>query len=351
MDDTSAANVNSNEDIFGPHYEKPHGGNPPEGAKGVYHPTGRVLTVLELLQSRPGLTGPEIAARLETDVRTVRRYIAKLQDVGIPVRSSAGRNGGYSLKPGYKLPPLIFDQHEATAIVLGLLVSPWLEIAQSPAAVEGALSKITRVLPQAARRRVQAMTSIMILSSTDETSRPNASLLLLLSDSVEQHTCVEMDYVAEDGASTHRVVEPCGLVGRKGRWYLVGFCRLRTDYRVFRIDRIGKAKSLQESFTPKPGFDFRAHAVQYLENLNAPWLVRVAFQAPIKQVRERIPASLGTLKQALSGAKLEWRVNDLYCAARYLMERGIPFLIEDPPELRAELKRLASEANRIADAS
>jgi len=317
----------------------------------VYHPTGRVLTVLELLQSRPGLTGPEIAARLETDVRTVRRYVSKLQDVGIPVRSSAGRYGGYSLKPGYKLPPLIFDQHEATAIVLGLLVSPWLEITQSPAAVDGALSKITRVLPQAARKRVQAMSSIMILSSTDDATRPNASLLLLLGDCVQQRECVEMDYVAEGGARTHRVVEPYGLVGRKGKWYLVGFCKLREDFRVFRIDRIQNPHGLPQTFTPKTGFDFRAHAIEYLENRNARWLVRIVFQLPISQIRDRIPASLGTLRQVQGGTRLEWRVNDLYCAARYLMERDIPFLIEDPPELRDELKRLARAANLIAGAT
>ncbi len=78
----------------------------------MYHPTSRVLTVLELLQSRPSISGPELAARLEMDVRTVRRYITHLQDVGIPVEATIGRHGGYRLRPGFKLPPLILQKRK-----------------------------------------------------------------------------------------------------------------------------------------------------------------------------------------------------------------------------------------------
>src|SRR5258708_11571582 len=102
------------------------------------HPTMLVFSVLEFLQSSPAITGPELAARLETDVRTVRRYIAHLQDVGIPIEANIGRYGGYKLRPGFKLPPLIFTEEEALAITLGLLTSSWLEIEQSSAAIEGA---------------------------------------------------------------------------------------------------------------------------------------------------------------------------------------------------------------------
>src|SRR5579885_2936992 len=117
----------------------------------MYHPTSRVLTVLELLQSRPSITGPELAARLEMDVRTVRRYITHLQDVGIPIEANIGRIGGYRLRPGYKLPPLMFTEEEATAIVLGLLASAWLEVGQSPVAIEGALAKVSRASETGAR--------------------------------------------------------------------------------------------------------------------------------------------------------------------------------------------------------
>jgi predicted DNA-binding transcriptional regulator YafY len=314
----------------------------------VYHPTGRVLTVLELLQSRPGLTGPELATRLETDVRTVRRYISKLQDVGIPVEANPGRFGGYRLRPGYKLPPLIFDEHEAAAIVLGLLGSSWLEIEQSQAAVEGALSKITRVLPQGARERVLAMSSVMILSSHSDETKPDASLLMLLGGAAQDRLCVEIGYRSEHGDLTHRTVEPYGIVGRQGKWYFVGYCRLRKDYRTFRLDRIQKALPTTERFVKRDDFDFRAYAVESLDNYPVNWRIRVLFKAPISRVRERIPWSLGTFAESAEGVSLEWPIDDLDYGARYLIARGVPFAVQGPPEFRDALRRLGEEANRIA---
>lgn len=83
--------------------------------------------MLELLQAKPSISGPELAAVLEVDVRTVRRYILILQDIGIPIEGSVGRLGGYRLRPGFKLPPLLFTEEEATAIMLGLLGTAWLD--------------------------------------------------------------------------------------------------------------------------------------------------------------------------------------------------------------------------------
>ncbi|WP_308191059.1 helix-turn-helix transcriptional regulator [Pseudonocardia terrae] len=84
---------------------------------------GRVLALLELLQARPGLTGPELAGRLAVDVRTVRRYVAALEGLGVPVVAGRGRYGGYRLLPGYKVPPLMLSGDEAVAVVLGLLAA------------------------------------------------------------------------------------------------------------------------------------------------------------------------------------------------------------------------------------
>src|SRR5438045_9778955 len=99
------------------------------------------------------------------DVPTVRRYITHLQDVGIPVESNIGRYGGYRLRPGFKLPPLMLTEEEATAIMLGLLGTSWLEIGQSSIAVEGALGKVSRVRPLPALGRLKAMSTHPFLSS------------------------------------------------------------------------------------------------------------------------------------------------------------------------------------------
>src|SRR5580765_3422618 len=104
----------------------------------MYHPTTRVLTVLELLQSRSRMSGAELAQRRELDPRTARRYVTMVQDLGVPVESETGRYGGYRLRPGFKLPPMMFTEEEALALSLGLLVARRLGLAEAAPAVEGA---------------------------------------------------------------------------------------------------------------------------------------------------------------------------------------------------------------------
>src|SRR5213592_4831337 len=123
----------------------------------VYRPTARVLAVLELLQAHGRMTGPELARRLEVEVRTIRNYIETLQDLGIPVEAERGRYGAYRLRPGFKLPPMMFTDDEAIALTLGLLLSRRLGITSETPAAEGALAKIERVLPPAVRDQVSAV--------------------------------------------------------------------------------------------------------------------------------------------------------------------------------------------------
>src|SRR5437588_13133646 len=120
----------------------------------MYFPTTRVLTVLELLQSHQRLSGPDIAERLEVNPRTVRRYITMLQDLGIPVEAERGRYGTYRLRPGFKLPPLMFTEEEALALTLGLLGGHKTGLAVAGPAVEVEVAKVERVLLTALGDRV-----------------------------------------------------------------------------------------------------------------------------------------------------------------------------------------------------
>src|SRR5256885_11114655 len=122
----------------------------------MYFPTTRVLTVLELLQSHQRLSGPDIAERLEVNPRTVRRYITMLQDLGIPVEGERGRYGTYRLRPGFKLPPLLFSDDEALAVVLGLLAVRRLRLAGAGSEAGGGPAKIAPVLPGAGGGRGEA---------------------------------------------------------------------------------------------------------------------------------------------------------------------------------------------------
>jgi predicted DNA-binding transcriptional regulator YafY len=313
----------------------------------MYHPTSRVLTVLALLQSRPSITGPELAARLETDVRTVRRYIMHLQDVGIPVESSIGRYGGYRLRPGFKLPPLMFTDEEATAIMLGLLGTSWLEVGQSTAAVEGALAKVSRVLPLYVRERLNAMSSHLFFSSPDKRDRPDVSLLLSLSEAIGQRQRVAIEYRSHYDQVTQRKVEPYGMVGWNGHWYLVGYCCLRQDYRTFRLDRIQYAEVLDEPFERAGDFDCRAYL---MEHKPGGFHFEVEFQAPLYTVQQMIPASYGSLTETPTGVLFQFQYEDIDSMARYLMSLNLPFVVHEPPELREALLRLAEQMIQVATA-
>jgi predicted DNA-binding transcriptional regulator YafY len=316
----------------------------------MYHPTGRALTVLELLQSRPSITGPELAERLEMDVRTVRRYITILQDVGIPVEATIGRHGGYRLRPGFKLPPLMFTEAEATAIALGLLGTSWLEIGLSSAAIEGALAKVARVLPARARERLDAFSAHLILSPHTRETRPNAALLISLGEAIQQRQPVALEYQSYHDQFTQRTVEPYGIAGWWGRWYLVAFCRLRQDYRLFRLDRMRQVQFLAETFSRDETFDCQAYAVAQLGTSTEGWQIEVVFQATLQAVQQKIPAAYGSLAATPDGVLFECQTDDLLYMARYLMALGLPFMIRQPAELRAALVQLAEQMTRIASA-
>ena len=314
----------------------------------MYHPTSRVLTVLELLQSRPSITGPELAARLEMDVRTVRRYIAHLQDVGIPIEANVGRLGGYRLRPGFKLPPLLFSEEEATAIMLGLLGTSWLEIGQSSVAVEGALAKVSRVLPAQARERLQAMATHLHFFSAGQQAQPDVSLLLRLSEAIGQSQRMFMEYRSLDDELTQRKIDPYGVVARDGRWYLVAYCHLRRDYRTFRLDRIQQAQPLDEAFTRDERFDYRGFVTARQPRSGAH--IEVEFQASLFAVQQRIPATYGQLTETPVGVLIRSQYDDMDDMARYLVAINLPFIIHHPPELRAAVRRLGERMIQMAKA-
>ncbi len=315
----------------------------------MYSPSTRLLTILELLQSHGELSGDMLARRLEVESRTIRRYILMLQDMGMPIEATRGPGGGYRLRTGFKLPPLLFTEEEATALVLGLLGSEWLAIELSAVAIEGALAKLSRVLPAQARARLHAMSAHLHLGSPGQIGRPSAALLLSLTEATHHQQRIDLAYRSADGAITQRQVEPYGIMGWQGHWYLVGYCCLRQDYRIFRLDRMQAVEVLTETFAKDEQFDYRTHLREQYDNANASWQIIVDFPAPLAVLQERIPPAYGTLTATSSGTRFTTQYDDLDELARYLMSLAIPFVIHQPAELCTALRRLAAQMLTIAD--
>lgn len=315
----------------------------------MYHPTTRVLTVLELLQSHHRLTGPELAARLEVNARTARRYITMLQDMGIPIEAERGRYGAYRLRPGFKLPPLMFSEDEALAVTLGLLVARRLGLAVAAPAVEGALAKIERVLPPALRERLQAVQAALVLDIAGAESQPTAAVVIELSAAASSGRRVLMCYRTERGEESERPFDPYGIVYRQGRWYAVGYCHMRAALRMFRLDRVCGLRTLDERFERPVDFDAAAYVIQSLATMPNTWQVEVLLQTSLEQARRRISPVFGTLEECEDGVLLRAQGDHLGWMARELVASGLSLRVRKPEALRDELRALAARVAAMAE--
>lgn len=213
-------------------------------------PSNRTLLLLSLLQSGGEWSVPALAERLAVSPRTVRRDAHRLRDLGYDVRSRPGPGAGYRLRPGTRIPPLLLDADEVTAIVTGLLV---LE-AWSPDDDPGAAvirGKLEQVLPAALRRRAAATAmSTQILRA--DPAPTDWAMIGTLADAVAQGGRITFAYTDQHERASQRLVAPHRHVLRGGHWYLVGFDVDRDDWRLFRLDRIRDTHPVPGSFAAHP---------------------------------------------------------------------------------------------------
>jgi predicted DNA-binding transcriptional regulator YafY len=240
----------------------------------MHDPSMRVLTVLELLQSRGRMSGAELAGRLEVSVRTVQRYVARLQDLGIPVASTRGPGGSYRLEPGFRLPPLMFGTDEAFAVALGLDALTQLGLGAVAPATAGVKAKLARVLPETVAERVDALRSALEPEKPRWIVDADVALLTELASAVHARRRVRLGYRTGDGRVSERDLEPFGLMQHEGRWFVAGYC-LRRDLRLFRVDRIEAAALLGETFRRPDDFEMAAFLYRSVAFAPAPWRVEV----------------------------------------------------------------------------
>ncbi|XVQ09001.1 helix-turn-helix transcriptional regulator [Spirillospora sp. CA-255316] len=214
--------------------------------------TDRLYALVEELRARAPrrVSARELAARYEVSVRTIERDIGALQEAGVPIFADVGRNGGYTLDKSRTLPPLNFTPAEAVAIAIVLGRAGGSPFARS---ARTALHKIVTAMSAAdgaTARELAGRIRFLAHPSADEAAagsaaRP-ASVPAVLEEAMSARRVVRLTYVDRDGAETEREVEPVAFTGASRGWYLLGWCRLRDDSRVFRIDRVRRASLLDE---------------------------------------------------------------------------------------------------------
>jgi predicted DNA-binding transcriptional regulator YafY len=306
-----------------------------------YSPLSRLFTLLDILQSRPGVTAMQLAERLQVEARSVRRYTTMLRDMGIPVEAVRGRYGGYRLRPGYRLPPLMWTEEEALAVTLGLQVVQRLGFAEAVPTVESALAKVERVLPLALRERVQAVQDRVVLDLVNQSRFAPSSYVIGLSTAAHQGKTVHLRYQAPGEEESQRDFNCYGLVYQGSQCYAVGYCHLRRDMRIFRLDRIHEMQVQDERFQPPAHFDCLAYTIEAFAAIPSRWLAEVILHTSVSRIREAIPATFATLEETPEGVLLRAYDDDLDHTARFLISLQCSFSVRRPPELIEALHRLA----------
>lgn len=253
-------------------------------------PTRRALQLLSLLQTHRLWSGAELAERLDVTERTVRRDVDRLRDLGYPVDATPGSDGGYRLAVGSHLPPLVFDDEEAVAVAVGLRAAAGAAIAGIEDSAVQALAKVELSMPHRLRRRVSALDAAVVSlrrTYTDEgVVDPEALSVLALA--CQSHEPVRFHYRRRDGDDSRRWVEPHQLLSAGRLWYLIAWDLRRSDWRIFRLDRLGEVQLAGGRFAPRdiPGGDAATFLAASVASIATEIEALVTVQAPYGEIAE-----------------------------------------------------------------
>ena len=308
-------------------------------------PTARALRALDVLQARPGVTAAELAERLGVTERAARRYVAILREADIPIESTRGPYGGYTLGRGLRLPPLVFSATEALGLVMAALDSQH-AVADPADPVGSALGKILRVLPTNVARQAAAVRETARTVPERASVRPDPEVTSGLVAAVAAQQQVRIGYRTAAGNARTFEVDPWSVVVRYGRWYLLCHSHHADARRTFRIDRITEVEQLAGTFEVPADLD---PAAELEANLGKGWEhdTHLVFDLPLAEVRPWIRPTLGDLRELPDGRceLVGSTSNPEAYAGEWLAHVPLPFTVVGGPELRTAV---ATVAERLA---
>lgn len=303
-------------------------------------PTARALRALEILQTRPGTTAEQLADKLGVTERAARRYVGILREAGIQVESSRGPHGGYRLRRGTRLPPIVFTQAEALGLVMAVLDGQP-SAADTTDLVGSALGKVIQALPETIGRQAATLRDHASAAPDRHSARPDPAMTSALVAAVDARRTVLIGYRTETGREWTVEVDPWAVVVRFGRWYLLCHSHGADAVRTYRIDRIQSMQETPRTFTPPDDLDPVATLEQ---NLGSGWEfpTRVVFDAPLSKVAAWIRPPMGRLEPLGDGCVLIGSTgNPAMYAEEWLPHLPFAFRVEGGPELRAAITAVA----------
>lgn len=304
----------------------------------------RLTAILIQLQSKKVVKAQEIADRFDITLRTVYRDVKALMEAGVPIGSEAGT--GYFIVDGFHLPPVMFAQDEASAmLVAGKLVERMTDESVRRS-FSNALFKIKSVLNEAQRSHLES------LQAHVEVLQPHVSLpaqtgnnLSDLQRAIVSKAVLRVQYTSSEGTHTGREVEPIGLFYYSAAWHLIAWCRLRNGFRDFRCDRLQQVVLTGETFVPRSIFTLQQY-FNSLKETNAEVIsVVVLFDHASARVATNARHFFGfvSAEPVDDGMRMHFLTTDLPMMARWLLSYGSGVEVEEPVELRDLLRSLVEE--------
>ena len=302
-----------------------------------------MLRLLSLLQTHRYWSGGDLADRLEVSLRTLRRDVDRLRELGYPVDASRGVAGGYQLQAGAALPPLLLDDEEAVAIAVSLRSAAGGVVSGIEETSIRALSKIVQVMPPRLRRRVNALQDFTVPAMLSGPT-VDASALSTLAQACRDDERLEFGYRKRDGETGRRTVEPHRLVSLGRRWYLVAWDLHRHDWRSFRVDRLSDPRSTGARFRQRdlPVGDAAEFVQAGIAAATTQIEVVVTIFASVEAVK-RVSGHWAEVTPIDEGScRLEMRVESFDWPVMLLGALDARFEVVTPPEFTEHLRAVAA---------
>jgi len=303
----------------------------------------RVSAILIHLQTKKFVTAEEIACRFEISKRTIYRDLKALEEAGVPLGAEPGK--GYYLVDGYHLPPVMFTREEASAMLTAEKMVEKLTDRSVSKNFMSAMMKIRSVLPEKEKQFIANLqTSIEVMYKQNNENPNNYMSDIQCALANKQTISIDYKSIYKNEQTINRIIEPVGMCFYSLSWHLIGYCRMRKEYRDFRIDRLTRLILNQETFTPRRSLSLKQYFFEISRNSEIHEVI-VCFEKQIADQLQSIKYFYGFVDETENGnfTTMTFYSNDLNYIGRWLFMYADSIEVVSPPSLKTLFEKMVNK--------
>lgn len=305
----------------------------------------RLAAILIQLQSKRIVKAQEISERFEITLRTVYRDVKALQEAGIPIGVEPGK--GYFIVDGYFLPPVMFTKEEASALLMGGKLVEKMADESISKEFYSALYKIKSVLRTNDKEHLEQLEDNIIVHHRVFSENESNRFISPIQEAIAHKNVIEIEYYTYySDKISDREVDPIGIVHYAGAWHLIAFCRMREDYRDFRIDRIRRITKTNKNFRLRNRKSLKEYLDEQYKEID---LQKITLKVPLSLSKAMLNSKYyyGFVSETKTGDYIEMTFMYSYLEyfARWILAYTNGIEIIEPTELKDELIKLVKELN------